>query len=196
MSTLKLERFENDASGSQNSSLLKPFSNVSILISVFGRLRVVKRRKLIEKYAFSNEDALHYILNWSFPNGAFQGQWNTTKQQNRTITTTVKNPNWPEANQLAIYKCSWEVATGTTRNKFSEWSERVLNPGSRDLKASALTTGPYCIHVDGAPKGVCSCSCKQDIIWYYGSFYSFYCCCLKSLIFGLSEKLWYYIPQN
>ena len=63
MSTPKLERFENDASGSQNSSLLKPFSNVSILISVFGRLRVDDRRKLIEKYAFSNEDALHYILN-------------------------------------------------------------------------------------------------------------------------------------
>ena len=67
-----------------------------------------------------------------------------TKQQN-TTTTTVKNPNWPEANQLAIYKCSWEVEPGTTRNKFNEWSERVLNPGSPDLKASALTTGPRCL---------------------------------------------------
>ena len=47
-----------------------------------------------------------YIRNWPLPNGAFQGQWNTTKQQNRTLTKTVKNPNWPEANQLAIYKCS------------------------------------------------------------------------------------------
>ena len=68
----------------------------------------------------------------------------STKQQN-TTTTTVKNPNWPEANQLAIYKCSWEVEPGTTRNKFSEWSEQVLNPGSPDLKASALTTGPHCL---------------------------------------------------
>ena len=41
----------------------------------------------------------------------------STKQQN-TTTTTVKNPNWPEANQFAIYKCSREVEPGTTRNKF------------------------------------------------------------------------------
>ena len=47
---------------------------------------------------------------------------------------------------MAIYKCSWEVEPGTTRNKFSEWSERVLKPGSPDLKASAaLTTGPHCL---------------------------------------------------
>ena len=68
----------------------------------------------------------------------------STKQQN-TTTTTVKNPNWSEAYQLVIYKCSWEVEPGTTRNKFNEWSERVLNPGSPDLKASALTTGPHCL---------------------------------------------------
>ena len=30
----------------------------------------------------------------------------STKQQNRTTTTTVKYPNWSEANKLAIYKCS------------------------------------------------------------------------------------------
>ena len=66
----------------------------------------------------------------------------STKQQN-TTSTTVKNPNWPEANQLAIYKCSWEVEPGTTRIKFNKWSERVLNPGSPDLKASALTTRPH-----------------------------------------------------
>ena len=89
-------------------------------------------------------NTIQYILNWPLPIGAFQGQWNTTKRQNRT-TTTVKNPNWLEANQLAIYKCSWEVEPGTTRIKFNEWSERVLNPGSPDLKASALTTGLHCL---------------------------------------------------
>ena len=88
---------------------------------------------------------IQYILNWPLPIWAFQGQWNTTKRRNRT-TTTVKNPNWPEANQLAIYKCSWEVEPGTTRIKFNEWSERVLNPGSPDLKASVLTTGPHCLY--------------------------------------------------
>ena len=46
---------------------------------------------------------------------------------------------------MAIYKCSWEVEPGSTRIKFNEWSERVLNPGSLDLKASALTTGPHCL---------------------------------------------------
>ena len=55
---------------------------------------------------------------------------------------TVKNPNWPEANQLAIYKCSWEVEPGNTRIEFNE-SVWVLNPGSPDLKASALTIGPH-----------------------------------------------------
>ena len=39
---------------------------------------------------------------------------------------------------MAIYKCSREVEPGTTRNKLNEWSERVLNPGSPDLTASAL----------------------------------------------------------
>ena len=67
-------------------------------------------------------NTIQYILNWPLPIGAFQGQWNTTKRQNRT-TTTVKNPNWLEANQLAIYKCGWEVEPGTTRIKFNEWSE-------------------------------------------------------------------------
>ena len=51
------------------------------------------------------------------------------KEQNRT-TTTVKNPNWLEANQLAIYKCSWEVEPGITRVKLNECSEHVLNLGS------------------------------------------------------------------
>ena len=70
------------------------------------------------------------------PIGAFQGQCETTKRRNRI--TTVKNPSWPEANQLAIYKCSWKVEPGTTRVKFDAWSERVLNQGSPDLKASKI----------------------------------------------------------
>ena len=84
-----------------------------------------------------------YLIDCS-PWGLFRAnETQSTKRQN--TTTTVKNPNWPEANQLAIYKCSREVEPGTTRNKFNEWSERVLNLGSPDLKASALTTGPHCL---------------------------------------------------
>ena len=84
-----------------------------------------------------------YLIDRS-PSGLFRAnQTQLTKRRNRT--TTVKNSNWPEANQLAIYKCSWEVEPGTTRNKFNEWSERVLSPGYPDLMASALTTGPHCL---------------------------------------------------
>ena len=57
----------------------------------------------------------------------------TTKQQ-----LFLKNPDWPEANQLVIYKCSPQVEPGTTRItelKFNEWDLRILS------KASALTTG-------------------------------------------------------
>jgi len=31
----------------------------------------------------------------------------------------VKNPNWQEADQLAIYKCSREVELGATENNIS-----------------------------------------------------------------------------
>ena len=39
----------------------------------------------------------------------------------------VKNPNWPEENQLAIYKNGRGFELGTTVNKSSERSERDLN---------------------------------------------------------------------
>ena len=57
---------------------------------------------------------------------------------------------------MAIYKCGWEVEPGTTRINFNEWSERVLNPGSPDLKASALTTGPHCLLAKEAAKQLTS----------------------------------------
>ena len=49
--------------------------------------------------------------------GAFQGQWNN--EWNDKTTTTVKNPNRLEANQLVIYMWSREVEPGTTRIKFN-----------------------------------------------------------------------------
>ena len=72
-------------------------------------------------------NTIQYIRNWPLPIGAFQGHYEakSTKQQNTTTitTTATKNPNWPEANQLAIYKCRREVEPGKIRNKFNEWSE-------------------------------------------------------------------------
>ena len=50
----------------------------------------------------------------------------------------VKNPNWPEANQLAIYKRGRGFELGTTVNKSSWRSGRDLNDGPLNYKSSAL----------------------------------------------------------
>ena len=42
----------------------------------------------------------------------------------------VKNPNWREADQLAIYKRRREVELGATENNISLRSERDLNPAT------------------------------------------------------------------
>ena len=57
----------------------------------------------------------------------------------------VKNPNWPEASQLAIYKRDRGFELGTTVNKSSWWSERDLNSGPPNCKSSALNTRPRCL---------------------------------------------------
>ena len=41
----------------------------------------------------------------------------------------VKNPNWLEANQLAIYKRDRGFELGTTKNKSSKRSGQDLNSG-------------------------------------------------------------------
>ena len=50
----------------------------------------------------------------------------------------VKNPNWQEADQLAIYKPSREAELWTTENNNSWWSERDLNPRPTDFRSDAL----------------------------------------------------------
>ena len=45
------------------------------------------------------------LLDWPLPIGAFQGQWNKPLKQ----TQQVRNPNWQEADQLAMNKRSWGV---------------------------------------------------------------------------------------
>jgi len=59
----------------------------------------------------------------------------------------VKNPNWQEAGQLAIYKGSREVELGATENNFSYWSERELNQQPTDFKPGVLTTRPRCLRL-------------------------------------------------
>ena len=55
------------------------------------------------------------IRNWPLPIGVFQDQWNKYSNKHNK----VKNPNWLEADQLAIYKCSREVELGATENNIS-----------------------------------------------------------------------------
>ena len=52
----------------------------------------------------------------------------------------VKNPNWPEANQLAIYKRGRGFELVTTVNEYSKRSWGDLNSGPPTGKSSALTT--------------------------------------------------------
>ena len=52
----------------------------------------------------------------------------------------VKNPNWREADQLAIYKHDQGVELGSTKKQLQLSGQ---NPRSLDFKCSALTTQPY-----------------------------------------------------
>ena len=57
---------------------------------------------------------------------------------------SVKNPNWPEENQLAIYKHGRArgFELGTTYNKSSWRSERDLSLGPPNCESGVLTTQP------------------------------------------------------
>ena len=57
----------------------------------------------------------------------------------------VKNPNWLEANQLAIYKHGQGFDFATTVNKSSWRSGQDLNLWPPDCKSGALTTWPRCL---------------------------------------------------
>ena len=50
-----------------------------------------------------------------------------TEKNNWNQILQVKNPNWQEANQLAIYKRGRGLERGTTVNKSSSTSGRDLN---------------------------------------------------------------------
>ena len=84
------------------------------------------------------------IPNWPLPIGAFQDQ---CKQIVINKHIKVKNPNWREADQLAIYKRRREVELGATKNNISQRSERDLNPQPTDFKSDPLTTRPHCLHL-------------------------------------------------
>ena len=57
---------------------------------------------------------IHTLLDHSLK-GAFRGQWKQKMQMN--ITWLIKNPNWQEADQLAIYKRGRGVELGSTNRQ-------------------------------------------------------------------------------
>ena len=98
------------------------------------------------------------IPNWPLPIGAFQDQ---CKQIVINKHIKVKNPNWREADQLAIYKRRREVELGATKNNISQRSERDLNPQPTDFKSDALTTWPRCLTRPRCLTGNSLFSCQQ-----------------------------------
>ena len=63
------------------------------------------------------------------------------KQLIQTEHNIVKNPKWPEANQLAICKHGRGFELGAT-----EKQEQDLNLGPLDCDSDTLTTQPHCLH--------------------------------------------------
>ena len=57
----------------------------------------------------------------------------------------VKNPNWPEAKQLAIYKCGRGFELEATIPNPTGGQSVGLELGPLNCKSSALTTWPHCL---------------------------------------------------
>ena len=55
------------------------------------------------------------------------------KQITQTKHNIVKNPNWPEANQLAIYKRGWGFELGATEKQIQVVVRAGLEPGTARL---------------------------------------------------------------
>ena len=60
----------------------------------------------------------------------------------------VKNPNWPEANQLFIYKRGRGSKFGTTKRQIQLVVRAGLKPELLDCESDMLTTGQGCLHID------------------------------------------------
>ena len=71
------------------SLLLKPFSKVSVFIGVFGRFSVDDRRKRVENYAFSNENALVWMESTVHLSGAFTTELLGDSRQAKLFTRFI-----------------------------------------------------------------------------------------------------------
>ena len=67
------------------------------------------------------------------------------KQVTQIEHNIVKNPNWPEANQLAIYKCGQGFELGATDKQIQVVVREGSNPGLLDCEYETLATQPHCL---------------------------------------------------
>ena len=89
---------------------------------------------------------LHYVLNWPLPIGAFQGQWNNQRNNRTQQQQLLRIPTGRRQTSWLFTSAAGKLNQGIPgTNSASGQSDRVLNPGSLDLKASTLTTGPHCL---------------------------------------------------
>ena len=87
------------------------------MISNYSKHKLLKAFVMQEKLIIRcNPVNNNNIRNWPLPIGAFQDQ---CKQIVINKHNMVKNPNWREADQLAIYKRRREVELGATENNIS-----------------------------------------------------------------------------
>ena len=59
----------------------------------------------------------------------------------------IKNPNWMEADQLAIYKACIGSEFGAIKDKSIQWQGGGFEPGTSGLEVQRPTTRPRLLHV-------------------------------------------------
>ena len=82
----------------------------------YGHFEMASKLFQAAHMCYFNQCKCKCICNWPLPIGAFQDQ---CKQIVINKHNLVKNPNWREADQLAIYKRRREVELGATENNIS-----------------------------------------------------------------------------
>ena len=82
-----------------------------------------------------------YVIGHS-PLGFFRTNENNDTDKYSNKHNYVTNPNWREADHLAVYRRSREVELRVTENNISRRSVWDFNPRPTNFKSNALTTRP------------------------------------------------------
>jgi len=124
-------------------SVLQPFLVKSVVISSYGTKPATH---LIHTTSATVATCnINKINNLYLPSAMFialvlVGPSKQLKQKIQTEHNTVKNPNWPEANQLAVYNRGGGFELGATKKQIQVVAR--ANPGPLDCESDTLTTWP------------------------------------------------------